>query len=145
MGGWCFGFVGFVWSLKRRSERRAVSREPAGERHWASRHRHYPQIPQCQRPPAKRVAWIFGPSLSFVCPLFSANGSQPSDLLIFSTSFHSGRSAAQSSVASGQRVRKRQPEGGLIGEGTSPSRIILLRFSSTYGSGIGTAESNPIV
>src|SRR5689334_9122303 len=42
-----------------------------------------------------------------------------------------------------QRVWKRQPEGGLIGLGTSPSRMIRLRLS--VGSGMGTAESNASV
>ena len=44
---------------------------------------------------------------------------------------------------SAQRVWKRQPDGGLIGLGTSPSSRIRLRF--TAGSGIGTAESSASV
>src|SRR5262249_21731306 len=44
---------------------------------------------------------------------------------------------------SAQRVWKRQPDGGLIGLGTSPSRMMRLRF--TVGSGIGTAESSASV
>ena len=40
---------------------------------------------------------------------------------------------------------KRQPDGGLIGLGTSPSRIIRRRLRSTAGSGIGTADSSAIV
>src|SRR5437660_1298973 len=42
-----------------------------------------------------------------------------------------------------QRVWKRHPEGGLMGLGTSPSRMIRLRF--TEGSGIGTAERSASV
>src|SRR5213078_1832907 len=42
-----------------------------------------------------------------------------------------------------QRVWNRQPEGGLIGLGTSPSRMIRLRLM--VGSGIGTAESSASV
>ena len=38
-----------------------------------------------------------------------------------------GVSAAQRACAYGQRVRKRQPDGGSIGLGTSPCRIIRLR------------------
>src|SRR6185295_15738377 len=41
------------------------------------------------------------------------------------------------------RVWKRQPDGGLIGLGTSPSRMIRLR--RTAGSGMGTAESSASV
>src|SRR5205823_9621673 len=42
-----------------------------------------------------------------------------------------------------QRVWNRQPDGGLIGLGTSPSRMIRFRF--TVGSGMGTAESSASV
>ena len=41
----------------------------------------------------------------------------------------------------GQRVWNRQPEGGLIGLGTSPFRIIRSRF--TVGSAMGIAEARP--
>ncbi len=58
------------------------------------------------------------------------------------TSRHSGTFSAQIFSASQQRVRKRQPEGGFAGLGTSPSRIIRFRFSSTRGSATGTAESS---
>ena len=44
----------------------------------------------------------------------------------------------QTSSAYGQRVRKWQPEGGLMGLGTAPFKTICLR--STVGSGMGTAE-----
>src|SRR5437660_11233830 len=40
------------------------------------------------------------------------------------------------------RVWKRQPEGGLIGLGTSPSSRIRLRF--IVGSGIATADSTAL-
>ena len=46
-------------------------------------------------------------------------------------------------LAIGQRVWKWQPEGGLIGLGTSPSRTMRLRL--TAGSGIGTADSSASV
>ena len=39
----------------------------------------------------------------------------------------------------GQRVWKRQPLGGLIGEGGSPLRMMRLRECCTSGSGMGTA------
>src|ERR671917_2609826 len=57
------------------------------------------------------------------------------------TSRHTGSSWPHASVAYGQRLLKRQPEGGFTGEGTSPSRTIRSRSSSTSGSGTGTAES----
>ena len=59
--------------------------------------------------------------------------------------FHCGSSAAQSSSAYGQRVRKRQPLGGFTGLGTSPSRTILLDFLLTSGSAIGIAEIRLLV
>src|SRR3954467_71493 len=40
---------------------------------------------------------------------------------------------------------KRQPLGGLIGLGTSPSSTIRSRFAARSGSGIGTAESSASV
>ncbi len=43
----------------------------------------------------------------------------------------------QRSNAIGQRVWKRQPEGGLTGDGMSPVRMMRLRRDSTLGSGIG--------
>ena len=45
-------------------------------------------------------------------------------------------------IALGHRGWKRQPSGGLIGFGTSPSRSIGLRFRPSSGFGIGTAESS---
>ena len=45
----------------------------------------------------------------------------------------------QMSIAYGQRVWNRRPEGGLIGLGTSPFRIIRSRF--TVGSAMRFAES----
>src|SRR6185369_10176244 len=59
------------------------------------------------------------------------------------TSRNSGSIRAHSSIAIGQRVRKRQPEGGFREVGTSPLRIIRSRF--TLGSGIGIAESKATV
>src|SRR3569833_4203 len=58
-------------------------------------------------------------------------------------SFSGGTSRLQTSWASGQRVWKWQPDGGLIGLGTSPLRRTRLRF--TEGSGIGTADSSASV
>src|SRR2546428_12214389 len=46
--------------------------------------------------------------------------------------------AEHDGTRSAQRVWNRQPEGGLIGLGTSPSSRIRLRF--IVGSGIGTAD-----
>ena len=48
---------------------------------------------------------------------------------------------AQILVAYRQRGWKRQPEGGTIGLGTSPSSTIWVRRSDRSGSGIGTADS----
>ena len=47
-----------------------------------------------------------------------------------------------SSTAIGQRGWKTQPEGGLIGLGTSPLTGWKMRSASTAGSGTGTAASN---
>ena len=45
-------------------------------------------------------------------------------------------------VAVGARGWNVQPDGGLSGLGISPSRIGLVRVSSTNGSGMGTAASS---
>ena len=50
-----------------------------------------------------------------------------------------GSTSAQIGCAIGQRVRKRQPEGGSIGLGTSPVRTMRLLFRP--GTGSGFAES----
>ena len=55
----------------------------------------------------------------------------------------SGSVSEQTSAAMGQRVWKWQPDGGLMGLGTSPCRIIFLR--RTDGSGIGTADNSASV
>jgi hypothetical protein len=44
-----------------------------------------------------------------------------------------------------QRVRKRQPDGGSIGLGTSPNNLIRWRARSLSGSGIGIADSSACV
>lgn len=49
------------------------------------------------------------------------------------------------SSANGHRVRKWQPDGGLSAEGTSPLRMMRLRWRSTFGSGMGTADINACV
>ena len=51
-----------------------------------------------------------------------------------------GASVAQRLKASGQRSRKTQPEGGLMGLGISPFMILCARPFSKSGSGIGTAS-----
>src|SRR6266550_9090652 len=56
---------------------------------------------------------------------------------------NSGSMCAQASIAIGQRVRKRQPDGGLIGVGTSPCKTTRFRF--WFGSGMGIAESSAFV
>ena len=53
--------------------------------------------------------------------------------------------AAQSAIAYWHLVLKWQPDGGSIGDGTSPFRIIRSRFASTSGSGTGTAEIRALV
>src|SRR6266550_9328996 len=40
----------------------------------------------------------------------------------------------------GQRGWKWHPDGGSIGEGTSPSKMILRLLLASFGSGMGTAE-----
>ncbi len=60
-------------------------------------------------------------------------------------SIKGGAVSRHSSMATGQRGWKQQPDGGLIGLGTSPNSIIRSRFSSRKGSGTGTAESNALV
>ena len=49
------------------------------------------------------------------------------------------------SWASGQRVRKRQPDGGSSAEGSSPRTGTVSRCFSSTGSGIGTASISPRV
>jgi hypothetical protein len=60
-------------------------------------------------------------------------------------SFKTGSSSAQIGCAFQQRVRKRQPDGGFAGLGTSPSSTIRLRLPRCDGSSIGTAESSACV
>ncbi|MNY05363.1 hypothetical protein D3C86_1380830 [compost metagenome] len=55
-------------------------------------------------------------------------------------SLKAGSAVLQMSFAKGQRVWKRQPEGGLTGLGMSPWR--MMRSLRTVGSGMGTAESS---
>ena len=54
-----------------------------------------------------------------------------------------GSSRAQRSMTNGQRVWKRQPEGGLSGDGTSPASTISSSRSS--GRGGNTAENSAFV
>ena len=51
-----------------------------------------------------------------------------------------GRAFAADGITKGQRVWKRQPEGGFFGLGTSPCSRIRLGFASM--DGIGIAESS---
>ena len=44
-----------------------------------------------------------------------------------------------------QRVRNTQPDGGLIGEGKSPSSNSMDLLRSNFGSGIGTADIKALV
>ena len=53
-----------------------------------------------------------------------------------------GSSWTQRSWALGQRGWNRQPDGGSIGDGTSPSRITRSRFWAASGSGTGIADSS---
>jgi hypothetical protein len=46
-------------------------------------------------------------------------------------------------MATGQRVRNTQPDGGLIGLGTSPFRMVRVRFAP--GAVDGTADSSACV
>ena len=62
-----------------------------------------------------------------------------------SASRRSGSIVRQSGIAYGQRVWKRQPEGGSIGLGTSPVSTMRSRARSSTGSGTGTAESSDCV
>src|SRR5262249_42931916 len=56
-----------------------------------------------------------------------------------------GSVVAQTACALKQRVRKRQPEGGAAGLGTSPRSTMRRRARSRRGSGIGTADSSACV
>ena len=56
-----------------------------------------------------------------------------------------GSSSAQISCASGQRVRKRQPDGGVIADGSSPRTCTTLRARAATGSGIAIASISPRV
>ena len=53
-----------------------------------------------------------------------------------------GTSLTQRSWALGQRGWNRQPDGGSIGDGTSPSRITRSRSLAASGSGTGIADSS---
>ena len=54
-----------------------------------------------------------------------------------------GSISLQRSITNGQRGWKRQPDGGLIGEGTSPGRIISSR--TTSGCAGSAAEKSALV
>ena len=56
-----------------------------------------------------------------------------------------GTTSLHASIAQGQRVWKRQPCGGFIGEGTSPCKTMRRRVASMTGSGTGTAEMSAFV
>ena len=53
--------------------------------------------------------------------------------------------SAQMSCAFQQRVRKRQPDGGFAGLGTSPVSMIRCLCLRASGSRIGTADSSACV
>ena len=48
-----------------------------------------------------------------------------------------GSTSEQIACASGQRVRKRQPDGGVIADGSSPRTCTTRRARAATGSGIG--------
>ncbi len=60
-----------------------------------------------------------------------------------------GSSSAHRSCARGQRVRKRQPDGGLVGDGISPpsTSLVVVRapLPRGRGSGSGIAASSAAV
>src|SRR5262245_45244772 len=60
-----------------------------------------------------------------------------------STALSSGATRAHCSIANGQRGWKWQPEGGLIGDGTSPLRMMSSRGAS--GSARNAAENSAFV
>ena len=62
-----------------------------------------------------------------------------------SISRHGGTVCAQASIACLQRVRKRQPEGGEIGLGISPSRMMRRSVRISKGSGTGSDDSSACV
>ena len=53
----------------------------------------------------------------------------------------SGTSSAHRWSARGQRVRKRQPEGGAIGDGGSPTATLSAGRTSGSGTGIASISS----
>jgi hypothetical protein len=53
----------------------------------------------------------------------------------------SGTSAAQRSAARGQRVRKRQPDGGLTGDGGSPRSVVVFRPAPGSVDGIESSSA----
>src|SRR6266567_3489033 len=53
----------------------------------------------------------------------------------------SGSSVAQRSAASGQRVRNRQPDGGLIGDGGSPLIVAVARPAPGSVDGIDSSSA----
>ena len=56
-----------------------------------------------------------------------------------------GSSSAQISCAYGQRVRKRQPDGGVIADGSSPVTAAPRRERASTGSGTGIVSIRPRV
>ena len=61
------------------------------------------------------------------------------------TSTSGGTTCLHAGTMNGQRVWKRHPCGGLIGDGTSLSRTMRFLVASIAGSGIGTAEISAFV
>src|SRR5262249_57906483 len=57
------------------------------------------------------------------------------------TARNSGTSAAHLASARGQRVRKRQPEGGAIGDGGSPTATASAGRMSGSGTGMASISS----
>ena len=61
------------------------------------------------------------------------------------TSASGGTTSFHFSIAQGQRVWNGQPEGGFMGDGTSPCKTMRRRVDSATGSGTGTAEMSAFV
>src|SRR5579864_7650596 len=82
------------------------------------------------------AAWALDPTSALPVPMSVDDSSarwQATQWLL-PISRKAGISAVQRSMAMGQRVRKRQPHGGLIGLGTSPCNT--MRCLRTVGSGL---------
>ena len=73
------------------------------------------------------------------------SGKWQADIWPVGRTISAGSLVSQSAWAFQQRVRKRHPEGGLTGDGTSPSSMIRFRDRSVVGLAMGTADSKAFV